>query len=90
MSYARVIVAGQWHYYDNVERVWSEEWVSGEYLHIQLSAHPSLVHFWREYRGGPTQGYGSRTSVLLAATVEDYIALLQEEDAARRLHKEDA
>lgn len=78
MSYARVIHAGQQHFYSNVVRVWtSDRDTAGEYLSLELDAHPHLVHFWRPREGG-------RVSVLLASTSADMTAALQEN--ARTAH----
>lgn len=73
MSYARVTVAGQTWIYSNVVKVTATPLGQHSYLHIHLSAHPSLVHFW--------MGPGTRTSVLLAVDGEAFTAALREEMA---------
>lgn len=74
---ARVIVAGQARYYGNVVKAWADRWdTGGGYFHLQLDAHPSLVHFWLGDRT-------LRTSVLLAADGEAFTAALHEEAEGR-------
>lgn len=71
--HARIIVAGQHHYYGNVTRISATPCGQNSYLHLDLDAHPSRVHFWI--------GPGTRTSVLLAADGEAFTAALREEAA---------
>lgn len=74
--HARIIVAGQHFYYDNVVKAWTTPFpYRAAYLHLRLSSHPTLVHFWLS----PT----SKTSVLLAADGEAFTAALREEVGAQ-------
>ncbi len=66
--YARVVSCGQAFWYHDVTRIVS----NGQYLTLDLQAHPSRVHYWLS---------DQRTSILLAATGPDVTALLREEMA---------